>query len=67
VQTAMSEDTRFAELVERLSKCYPTLAGDTVVAVVNEMRAAFHGSRIREYVPLFVERRARTALTELAV
>ncbi|MDT5367342.1 MAG: hypothetical protein QOC62_1773 [Mycobacterium sp.] len=54
-------------VVDRLSMSYPTLAGDTVVEVVNDMRAAFNGSRIREFVPLFVERRARAALTELAV
>jgi hypothetical protein len=65
--TTMSEDTRIAELVDRLRTSYPTLPADIVVEVVNEMRAAFHGSRIREYVPLFVERRARSALTELAV
>jgi hypothetical protein len=65
--TAMSEDTRIAELVDRLRTSYPTLPADIVVEVVNDMRAAFHGSRIREYVPLFVERRARSALTELAV
>lgn len=34
---------------------------------LNGVRTAFNGSRIREYVPLFVERRARAALTELAV
>jgi hypothetical protein len=65
--SVMSEDTRIGELVDRLSKSYPTLPGETVVEVVNDMRAAFNGSRIREYVPLFVERRARAALTELAV
>jgi hypothetical protein len=43
------------------------LPADTVVEVVNDMRAAFNGSRVREYVLLFVERRARAALTELAV
>jgi hypothetical protein len=63
----MGEDTRIAELVDRLSKSYPTLPADTVVEVVNDMRAAFNGSRVREYVLLFVERRARAALTELAV
>jgi hypothetical protein len=65
--TAMSEDTRIAEVLDRLKTSYPTLPGDTVVEVVNGMRAASSGSRIREYVPLFVERRARAALTELAV
>jgi hypothetical protein len=65
--TTMSEDTRIAELVDRLKTTYPTVPADIVVEVVNDMRAAFHGSRIREYVPLFIERRARSALTELAV
>jgi hypothetical protein len=62
-----SEATRLAELIERLKATYPTLPPDIVVQVVDDMRDAFHGSRIREYVPLFVERRARSALTELAV
>ncbi len=65
--TAMSEETRIAEVVDRLSKSYSTLPAETVVKLVNDMRAAFNGSRIREYVPLFVERRARAALTELSV
>jgi hypothetical protein len=65
--TTNSEETRIVELVERLKTTYPTLPADIVLEVVNEMRDAFHGSRIREYVPLFVERRARSALTELAV
>jgi hypothetical protein len=64
---AASEETRIAEVVERLKSAFPSLPNDMVVQVVNDMRAAFHGSRIREYVPLFVERRARTALTELAL
>jgi hypothetical protein len=65
--TTMSEETRIAEMLERLHTSYPSLPPDTVAQVVNDMRNAFQGSRIREYVPLFVERRARTALTELAV
>lgn len=67
VMPTIGEDTRMAEVVDRLKTSYPTLPADTVVEVVDEMRAAFHGSRIREYVPLLVERRARSALTELAV
>jgi hypothetical protein len=65
--TASSEETRITEVVDRLTASYPTLSADAIAAVVNEMRAAFTHSRVREYVPLFVERRARSALTELAV
>ena len=67
MMTAISEETRIAEVVDRLTTSYPTLPADTVTQVVHDTRAAFTGSRIREYVPLFVERRARAALTELAV
>ena len=63
----MGEQTRISDVVERLSKSYPTLSAETVTEVVGDMYAAFNGSRIREFVPLFVERRARSALTELAV
>ena len=65
--SALNEETRIAELVERLRRSYPTLPAGTVAEVVSDMQAAFRGSRVREYVPLFVERRARAALTELAV
>jgi hypothetical protein len=64
--SAISEEKQIAEVVDRLKISYPTVSADTVVEMVNDMRAAFAGSRIREYVPLFVERRARSALTELA-
>jgi hypothetical protein len=46
--TAISEDTRIAEVVDGLTKSYPTLSADTIAEVVNDMRAAFAGSRIRE-------------------
>jgi hypothetical protein len=65
--TTISEETRIADLVERLKTTYPALPADTVTQLVNDMRDAFAASRIREYVPLFVERRARAALTELAI
>ena len=63
----ISEDARIAEMVDRLKASYPTVPAATVVDVVNAQRAAFQASRIREYVPLFVERRARSALAALAV
>ena len=64
--TAMSEEIRIAEVVERLRTSYPTLLGDTVADLVNGMRATFSGSRIREYVPLFIERRASAELAKLS-
>jgi hypothetical protein len=62
-----NEEDRFTELVERLKTSYPDLSDDIVAKVVDNGRDAFAGSRIREFVPLFVERRARNALAELSV
>ena len=39
----------------------------SVAEVVHELHTRFAGARVREYVPLFVERRANAALEELSV
>ena len=54
----MDEETHLKEVAGRLSSLYPAL-------LVQELHTRFDGVRIREFVPLFVERRAHTALTEL--
>ena len=63
----LDETTQLGEVVERLALSYPTLSSSTITEVVDELHARFTGARIREYVPLFVERRAHTALNELNV
>ena len=64
---ALDETTQLGEVVERLALSYPTLPSSTIAEVVDELHARFNGARIREYVPLFVERQAHSALTELNV
>ncbi|MCX2933128.1 hypothetical protein ORI20_22925 [Mycobacterium sp. CVI_P3] len=64
---ALDEQAQLGEVIERLALSYPTLSASTIAEVVGELHARFNGARIREYVPLFVERRAHTALTELNV
>lgn len=61
-----NEQTVIEQLTERLSGMYPNLGADKVTAVVQQNHAQFSDSRIRDYVPLFVERRARRTLAELA-
>ncbi|ULN44785.1 hypothetical protein MI149_29300 (plasmid) [Mycolicibacterium crocinum] len=63
----MDEETQIGHLVARLAAQYPGLPSATVSEVVHELYGRFHGARVREFVPLFVERRARTALDELNV
>ena len=64
---AMDEQARLNEVVERLVESYSNLSPDTVGEVVHDLHARFDGAVIREFVPLFVERRAHSALAELSV
>ena len=61
----LNEQTAIDQLAERLTCLYPDLGADEVAAVVHQSHETFVDSRIRDYVPLFVERRARRTLAEL--
>lgn len=56
------ERTRVAEVVERLRGRYPTVPADRIVAVVSEAHREFDTARVRDYVPVLVEKRARDVL-----
>jgi hypothetical protein len=64
---AMDEQARLDEVVQRLANRYPSLSPDTINEVVHDLHSRFDGALIREFVPLFVERRAHSALAELSV
>jgi len=67
VVRSLDEQAVLGEVVERLAGRYPALPPGTVNDVVHDLHARFDGARIREFVPLFVERRAHSALAELSV
>ncbi len=46
---------------------YPAVPPDTVTTVVHHNHARFDGSRVRDFVPLFVERGAKKELAQLNV
>ena len=52
------------ELVARLRGAWPAVAEAVVEATVSSAYAAFRQARVRAYVPILVERRARKALQE---
>lgn len=60
-----SERTVIDQVVETLALKYPSVPGEKVVAVVNDVYARFDGRPIRDFVPLFVERGARTQLAQM--
>jgi hypothetical protein len=67
VVKTMDEQVQLDEVVERLSARFPSLSPVTVADVVRELHATFLGAPLREFVPLFVERKARSALAELSM
>lgn len=62
----LSEQTIIDQLIERLMRKYPAVPPDTVAAVVRGIHARFDGRPVRNYVPLLVERRARSELVKVS-
>ena len=61
----LSEQTVIDQLVGRLTSRYPAISQSTVERVVHDVHARFDGRPLRDYVPLFVERSARSELDQL--
>ena len=61
----LSEQTIIDDLVERLTSRYPAISRATVEGVVHDVHARFDGRPLRDYVPLLVERTARSELDQL--
>jgi hypothetical protein len=58
----LSEQTILDQLIEEMTRTYPAVPPDTVAAVARGVHARFDGRPLRDYVPLLVERRARSEL-----
>ncbi|HEY2447568.1 MAG TPA: hypothetical protein VGI49_01910 [Mycobacterium sp.] len=55
------------DVERRLLEKYAALPADHVTAVVRHAYAQFRSSRVRDFIPLLVERRADEELEELSV
>lgn len=51
-----------SEVAARLRRRFPELPEDTIRSTVDETRRGFEQSKIRDYVPVLVEREARDTL-----
>ena len=60
----LSEQTVIDELVARLASRYPNVPVATVSTVVWDIHSRFDGSRLRDFVPLLVERNAKKELDQ---
>jgi hypothetical protein len=61
-----SEAQAFLEIEDRLSARFSSVPQARVATVVGDARELFSGSRVRDFVPLLVERRASGELTRMA-
>jgi hypothetical protein len=61
----LSERTVIDQVVARLIDRYPALSASTVSDVVRAIHSRYDGRPLRDYVPLFVERHAKSALEQL--
>ena len=61
----LSEQQIIDELAGRLGEIYREVGPDHVSRVVHEEYVRFEGSRIRDFVPLLVERHAKVELAKL--
>lgn len=62
VQT--DEATQIGEVIARVLANYPDCSTSDVAGVVQTLHAGFDGAKIREFVPLLVERAARDVLAQ---
>jgi hypothetical protein len=58
----VSEETLLADIQRRLLEEFPSFSPLVVSAFIRKEHARFEASRIRDFVPLFVEKRARREL-----
>ncbi len=61
-RTRAAEEAALGRLVERLTERFPELAEEEIVRTVYGQYAEYEDSRVRDFVPVLVERAARQDL-----
>lgn len=59
---APDEAAQIAEVIQRIRDANPEISAADVERAVRVIHAGFDGARVRDFVPLLVERKARTVL-----
>ncbi|WJL95640.1 hypothetical protein QSU92_17290 [Microbacterium sp. ET2] len=58
------EDVVFAEIADRLRERYPQASPVDIEAALGRAREHFHDARVRDFIPVLVEREARAVLDQ---
>ena len=61
----VGEETLLADVERRLIDEFPDVSPTAVNALIRQQHARFEASRIRDFVPLLVEKRARRELAHI--
>jgi hypothetical protein len=61
----LSEQTIIDQIVARLTSRYPMVAASTVSTVVHDIHSRYDDRPVRDFVPLLVERNAKSELARL--
>lgn len=58
----VDEAAQIAEVILRVAATYPDISTADVTRVVQTMHTGFDDAKVREFIPLLVERKVRTVL-----
>jgi hypothetical protein len=61
------EEDVITDVISRLEVRFPQTSPTQIVAAVKTAEKHYENARIRDYVPVFIEREARAALEQVAV
>ncbi len=53
-------------IAQRLAERFPTVPADTIASAIHDRYARFEGSRVRDFVPVLVERSVKHELAHAA-
>ncbi len=59
---SIDEDRAVAEIAERLQERFPDRPAAEVIAAIDEARASFDGAKVRDFVPVLIEKEAKAHL-----
>lgn len=59
---SLDEDRAVAEIAERLRDRFPDVPDERITAAVDDARASFDSAKVRDFVPLLIEKEAKARL-----
>ena len=59
---SIDEDKAIGEIIGNLYERFPDLTDDTITAAVDRARASFDTAKVRDFVPVLIEKEAKAIL-----